>query len=199
MCSFVSLSLSLLTNVVSATNPAHNVVIEWLFPWVLTLPFCRCADFPSVLGQCCNPFDFVLLLFHTLSFFHTLYFVLSYYFMHFVFLFSLCCCSKGMRSLIHHRYLHRMLALYATYNEFGVDCRTINSHMPFCDPTHETIYHCTCSITSHVSVWIDITSAFVVVVLLPRLFLALRFKKTRRAKKCSINNLYLFNDTNVLF
>ena len=175
-CSNASFVITSFPFLITLQTSAHNVVIEWLLPWVLMLPMNRCADFPSVLGQCCNPFDFVLLLFHTLSFFHALYFVLSYYFIHFMFLFSLCCCSKGMRSLIHHRCLHRMLALHTTCNEFGVDYRTINSHMPFCDPTHETIYYlyCSCSITSHMSVWNDITSAFGVVVLLPWLFVAFR-------------------------
>ena len=43
-------------------------------------------------------------------------------------------------------------------------------------------YYCTCSITLLVLVWINITSVFVVVVLLLRLFVSTRFKKNDRAE-----------------
>ena len=41
------------------TQRCHKVS----FHWVLMHPMNRCEDFPSVLSQCYNPFDLVLLLF----------------------------------------------------------------------------------------------------------------------------------------
>ena len=60
-------------------------------------------------------------------------------------------------------------------NELSVDCRTINFLNTFLWSHAWNNFNCTCLITSHMLGWINITSAFVVVVPLPRLFAATRF------------------------
>ena len=86
------------------------------------LPTNMCTDLPSVLIQCYNHFDLVLLLFSFTLFTFTLF----------------CCSRKGMRSLTHLLCLHHSLTLNDKRNQLSIDCRTINSPMTFCDPTHET-------------------------------------------------------------
>ena len=116
------------------------------YPRTLMLPASRCTEFTLVLTQCTNHFPCLFLLLCCI--------------------FNVRCCSKRMQSLIHHRRFHHLATLNATYDNFSFDCRTINSCIPFRDPTHEFFLHCACLITLHVLVWINITLLFVVVVLL---------------------------------
>ena len=85
---------------------------HWVpFHRVLMLPMSRCVGFPSVLSQCCNPSDLVLLLFS-------------------LYLLSLCV-------IVVENAWGFWLTLDAKHDELGVDYRTINSPMPFCDPMHD--------------------------------------------------------------